>query len=177
MGCPISTSREISIVRGSLFSTNLALGFESDYTYDLGKFRIPTISKVSRWYINFWLSRLDEGKIPVQITLQCCRALQSVLDATNPLQITDQDSNLLHWLCKEVHEYFAGAFCPDTLFDEGDGCAPNAGVAISISSVISTFNSLAQSHNVSSNNSCTFVNVPEQREVSFFRVFEACIVS
>lgn len=108
-------------------------------------FSNPIISELSWWYIDFWRPQVTKENMHMQIALQCCRMLQSVLEAVNPSQIDRTDK--LAILCKTVHEYFIGYFHPRTLLlGEGDDFMLCDGVLVHVSTIL---NNLAQSYNVS----------------------------
>lgn len=97
--------------------------------------RDPTISELSRWYIDFWSSQIVEGNMHFQIALHSCRTLQCVLKAVNPSQVDRLDA--LQSLCKAVYTHHVRRFDSDTLLlDEG-------------AYISSTLNDLTQLHDVS----------------------------
>lgn len=87
----------------------------------------------------------------VDVALQSCLTLRSILEAFDTSKTSCGDRALLHTLCEKMQKHFAKKLYFDgPLLDERDGYVVHNGVAVHIWSSTSIYNALAETHNVSS---------------------------
>lgn len=83
----------------------------------------------------------------MHIALQCCRSLQTVLDAVEHSKTAHCDA--FQKLCNEVYEYLALRVDSDTL------------LPVERAQIISALNDLVQSHNVSEDSHNPFLKMAD----------------